>query len=793
MADLAFFKEAFDRNATDGVLGDPLGIQGYAYLRVSSSAQAEEGRSGLPRQIARIHEAAANAGIYIPWELVYADDHTGFEFQGRPELSRLRAEYTRPNRRANTVVIEYLDRLSRNADWHQGFLLDEMKQNHIETLFWKGFTSRVERAVMGAVSQDGMERSLEIMQEGRLEKARSGRVTARFPALGYMFVDAEGKPSTKTKKETYYAPHPEQAEIVRLIFYKVGVEGVGTVAICQYLEKRFSPPRKYKHWEPQMIRAVIRNPLYKGEFYANRRQKVLVPAKCQRAGEPVRMVKRQIERPREEWILVPVPLLVSEELWDAANVMLDQHRKMSPRNGKNSYLLTGLLRCAECGSAYNGRTHNQRSLANPDKILSYHGYSCNSHRNRPYFERKAINCSQRQIKAATVEDAIWQVICTMVMQPECLIAQIEAQIDDDENVGIRKQIDFLGRQLDESQQEDEKLYRAFMADVFDEQEYAAKRRTLKDRIVTLEKEKEALTSRLISREVVEEDKALILKFAAHAREMGVMKDASFAFRKRVLKLLVDKIILNVIEGWFQMEGYISGVWTIDEPSDDNTNPPPAPSGGIPPSNGTIGNGSSHETPSNSPAVIGNDFNGEHAMQCKGGAFYDCLTRVPLIVSWPSHIEAAQVDASMVNLIDVLPTLLTLQGITVPRAMHGKPLPTVTDSQPRGATFSEYGAGGPPFRMGDLAQMPKPWGRRTLIDTLRWREAEGRRKMVRTPHWKYVHDSMGDLDELYDMINDPWELTNIASDPANQGVIAEMRLRLADWMIETEDAVPVPLP
>ena len=78
-------------------------------------------------------------------------------------------------------------------------------------------------------------------------------------------------------------------------------------------------------------------------------------------------------------------------------------------------------------------------------------------------------------------------------------------------------------------------------------------------------------------------------------------------------------------------------------------------------------------------------------------------------------------------------------------------------------------------------------------SLQWREAEGRRKMVRTREWKYVHDPMGDADELYDLANDPWELTNAAGDPANRDVLCEMRLRLADWSIRTEDAQPVPLP
>lgn len=188
-----------------------------------------------------------------------------------------------------------------------------------------------------------------------------------------------------------------------------------------------------------------------------------------------------------------------------------------------------------------------------------------------------------------------------------------------------------------------------------------------------------------------------------------------------------------------------------------------------------------------------DFMGEHGMQCKGGVFYDCLTRVPLIISWPGHLPTAVRDASMANLIDIVPTLLTLQGFPIPPAMQGRPLPTVTDSAPRDAAFAEYGAGGPPFRMADLEKLPLPHGRDTLIQTLHRREAEGRRKMVRTRHWKYVHDPMGDRDELYDLRNDPWELVNVVDEEEHRNTLADLRLRLADWAIHTEDSKPVPLP
>jgi hypothetical protein len=93
----------------------------------------------------------------------------------------------------------------------------------------------------------------------------------------------------------------------------------------------------------------------------------------------------------------------------------------------------------------------------------------------------------------------------------------------------------------------------------------------------------------------------------------------------------------------------------------------------------------------------------------------------------------------------------------------------------------------------LEELPKPWGRAALMQSLRWREAEGRRKMVRTRRWKYVYDPLGDLDELYDLADDPGELINVAARAENRSIIDEMRGHLADWMICTEDAIPVPLP
>ena len=231
-----------------------------------------------------------------------------------------------------------------------------------------------------------------------------------------------------------------------------------------------------------------------------------------------------------------------------------------------------------------------------------------------------------------------------------------------------------------------------------------------------------------------------------------------------------------------------------------------------------------------------DFNGEHDMLGKGGVFYDSLVRVPMLVSWPAGgVPCGVVDESMANTIDLLPTILQLSGVAdfnsnppseigdeiarpgpqlncdvgsewitseTLRRIQGRPLPTATDAPARSAAFSEYGTGGAPLTDDALKDLMDQGivGRGLLMDTLWIREAEGRRRMVRTPDWKYVTDpddnrgsGPNGSDELYNLVSDPWELQNVAADPANMPVISKMRALLLKWSTDTEDYDPVPLP
>ncbi|HEU5317298.1 MAG TPA: sulfatase-like hydrolase/transferase, partial [Chloroflexota bacterium] len=189
-----------------------------------------------------------------------------------------------------------------------------------------------------------------------------------------------------------------------------------------------------------------------------------------------------------------------------------------------------------------------------------------------------------------------------------------------------------------------------------------------------------------------------------------------------------------------------------------------------------------------------DYLGEHHLLAKSNAFYDCLTRVPLLLSCPGSAAGTQRVGHPVSLIDVMPTLLTLAGVPLPDGVQGQLLPGLPISgAPRDAVFSEYGAGGPPVTLEVARRLCPPGQPRILPPLLRQREGEGHGKMVFDGRWKYCYDSTPTGgEELYDLQDDPWELTNLASRPEHAATIERLRRRLLDWMLETENARPVPL-
>jgi arylsulfatase A-like enzyme len=189
-----------------------------------------------------------------------------------------------------------------------------------------------------------------------------------------------------------------------------------------------------------------------------------------------------------------------------------------------------------------------------------------------------------------------------------------------------------------------------------------------------------------------------------------------------------------------------------------------------------------------------DYAGEHRLTDKSSTLLDCMTRVPLLLAWPGRLPAGAVETHPVSLLDVVPTCLGLAGLPRPAGIDGRMLPATGDDPPRAAVFSEYGAGGPRLRLTDLPRFADTsWeDQAPPIPLLRWREAEGRPKMVRWDRYKYIYDPDDEVDELYDLQADPWELTNLAADPTHAAIRSAGRDHLLAWSVATEGGRPTPL-
>ena len=162
-----------------------------------------------------------------------------------------------------------------------------------------------------------------------------------------------------------------------------------------------------------------------------------------------------------------------------------------------------------------------------------------------------------------------------------------------------------------------------------------------------------------------------------------------------------------------------------------------------------------------------DMAGGHGMVWKStSAFFDEVSQVPLIVSYPGHIRAGKSDAA-VNLTGLTPTLLELTGHSVPSAMQGAsfaPLLGGSSGSRFEHTFSERVAAVP----GHNRRIP---------------EAHPGSFMIRGGGWKYAQYRDG-KEFLYNLQRDPGETRNLAAERASASVRAEMRRQLSRWLDDT---------
>lgn len=309
------------------------------YKRVSGKHQEDEG-SSLETQEAKARTWAEANGVEVVG--VYQDVWSGNELYGRPALEDLRARL-RSHDGVDGMLVYDIDRLSRHPahlgallveSEEQGYSIDfvhEPPDNSPEGQFMlmaKGFVGQIER-------QQIRERSMRAIEA----KIKSGRLPGRGrAAYGYAW----------NEKRDAYVLDTETAPIVRRIFdHVLGGNTLRGIATLLNREGIPAPQGGELGWSGATILQIIKNPIYTGTYFYNRKKGF------RHRNKDGRWVWGDERRPESEWIRIEdaVPAIVSQKDFDAVKDALARNSQVAQRHNQHpqDYLLRGYVYCAECG------------------------------------------------------------------------------------------------------------------------------------------------------------------------------------------------------------------------------------------------------------------------------------------------------------------------------------------------------------------------------------------------------------------------------------------------------------
>src|SRR5215472_10925988 len=321
------------------------------YARVSSEQQRE--KHTIASQTAALIEFAKTHELEVPREWVFEDEGYSGATLERPGLERVRDLAAEGQIQA--VLVYSPDRLSRKYAY-QILLTEELARHGVETLFVnapQSATAEDQLVVQfqGMIAEYERAQIMERYRRGKRHRAKSGEVSVMSGApYGYRYIR-----KTEDAHASYRVIEAE-ARVVQRIYKMYTVEGLSIGAITRRLNEQRIPTRKRSaRWERSTVWAALRNSAYRGIAYFG---KTRVAARS-RITRPLRlrggMSKRNSaghERPREEWIEIPVPAIVSEESFARAQELLQENKIRAKRRTITPSIVQGLVSCQKCGYAF---------------------------------------------------------------------------------------------------------------------------------------------------------------------------------------------------------------------------------------------------------------------------------------------------------------------------------------------------------------------------------------------------------------------------------------------------------
>jgi site-specific DNA recombinase len=504
------------------------------YARVSSEQQREA--KTIASQTASLIEFAEGHDLEVPKEWVFEDDGYSGASLERPGLERVRDLAAEGQIQ---VVLAYApDRLSRKYAY-QILLIEELARNGVETLFVKapqGASAEDQLLVQfqGMIAEYERAQILERSRRGKRHRAQSGEVSVMSGApYGFRYIrKADEAPAM-------YAVLEAEARVVQRIYEMYTVEGIGIGEITRRINAEGIPTRKMSaRWERSTVWAVLRNSAYRGfacfgKTRASARTRVIRPLR--RRGVITPSMTAGHERPREEWIEIPVPALVSEECFARAQELLQENKKQSRRRTIEPSIVQGLVSCQKCGYAF-ARTSTQTTAR---KI---HYYKCIG--SDGWRKLGGPVCDNRRlVRQDLLDQIVWAEVIRLLEDPTLIQTELDRRLAAARSSDpAQKRVQSLQRELAHVGKGIERLLTAYQEELMSIEQMRERMPTLRQRDQALRAELQAIAEQANERAVVLRLAETLTAFLERLR--GAADTLSITERQRIVRLVVKDVLIG---------------------------------------------------------------------------------------------------------------------------------------------------------------------------------------------------------------------------------------------------------
>ena len=492
-----------------------------AYLRVSTTGQEDE--ETIESQLTEIENRISMDGHILAKDRIYKDDGWTGTLLERPELDRLRQD----SRNGEIDILYFYDRgrIARKFAY-QAVVLDELEQLGIECISLKDINGTTPEEqlmgnVMGIFHEYERIKITERMRLGKMRKVRdNGKLLGYNPKYGY---DYHPKVKGKDAKDGYLTVNKNEAEVVTKIFEWFVDTGSIREVIRRLYSNNIMPKKQMSQtWTKGPVVRILNDSTYIGKHYYNKTESV----ETKNQKDPNRKYRRvkknsRVFRPKDEWLEIAVPRIISDELFDKAQIILEQNKKFARRNNhKNKYLLTGLITC-ECGKS---RTGDPASNGN-----TY--YRCTDRLSRFPLERK---CFSGGVNSVVADELCWNELVNMISNKDELKKQAERWIASNSAVDSKKPIQNAINALKDIDEEERRYVKAYGGGFLSEKIYKEQVKELQNRRLALENEMKQAKSNALKVPTLTVNELVL-------GAQKVLESLDFTDKKDIVRKIVSKI------------------------------------------------------------------------------------------------------------------------------------------------------------------------------------------------------------------------------------------------------------